>query len=164
MAEAKMITFPEGTVIIRERQLNPEMYKIIRGHAEVYVKYGTKQETLISIIGPQACFGEFGMLLGKPEIYTVVAYSDVFVLRIVEGEMGDFVQENHKNIVDIMRNMANTIMTMKFQIELLLEELENGKKPDENTLLKAKKAIQGYGMYRSIQEASDRMKTINKRM
>ncbi|MCR5107528.1 MAG: cyclic nucleotide-binding domain-containing protein [Lachnospiraceae bacterium] len=163
MDDAKMILFPEGKVILSEGQINRDMYKIIKGHAEVYVRYGTEQETLISIIGPQSCFGELGMLLSKPEIYTVVAYSDVLALRITEENIGEFIQKNHRNVVDMMKNMANTIMTMKLQVELLLKELENGKKPDESTLLRTRKAIQGYGMYRSILEASDKIGMINKK-
>ncbi len=159
MAEGKMVMFPENSMIIREGEINRDMFKMIQGHAEVYVGYGTQQETLIGIIGKQTCFGEFGLLLHKPSIYTIVAYSDVYVLRITEEDLGDFIRENHKNIIDIMRNMADTMMTMRFQIDQLLKEIEAGKKPDENSLLKARRAMRAYGMYRSIQEAAQELKS-----
>ncbi|MBQ7676891.1 MAG: cyclic nucleotide-binding domain-containing protein [Lachnospiraceae bacterium] len=148
MSDAKMIQYKAETVILREGEICPEMYKIVQGHAEVYVGYGTAQESLIGILGKGSCFGEFGLLLQKPAIYTVIAYSDVCVLRITEGDMGDFVAENHKNIIDIMRNMANTMMTMRLQIDLFIKEIEAGQKPSENTLLNARKAMRAYGMYR----------------
>ncbi len=159
MAEGKMMMFPENSMIIREGEINRDMFKIIQGHAEVYVGYGTKQETLIGIIGKHTCFGEFGLLLRKPSIYTIVAYSDIYVLRITEEDLGDFIRENHKNIIDIMRNMADTMMTMRFQINQLLKEIEAGKKPDENSVLNARKAMRAYGMYRSIQEAAQDLKS-----
>lgn len=152
---AKMVRFPQDTLIIREGETNDDMYKIVSGHAEVYVGYGTKQETVIGIIGPQSCFGEFGLLLHQPSIYTVAAYSDILALNITEKDMMDFVRENQKNVIDIMRNMANTMMTMRYHIDLLIREIEEGKKPDPATLQKARKALRGYGMYRSIQEAAD---------
>ena len=40
---AKMIKYPEETIIIREGELNSDMFKIISGHAEVYVGFGSKQ-------------------------------------------------------------------------------------------------------------------------
>ncbi len=153
MTEAKIKKYPAESVIIREGELNTDMYKIVKGHAEVYVGYGTKNETLIGIIGEKACFGEFGLLLQKPSIYTVIAYSDLYVMRITEENIGDFIVENHSSILGIMRNMANTMMTMRFQIDLLLKEIEAGNRPDENTVMNARKAMRGYGMYRSIQEA-----------
>lgn len=153
--KAKMVKFPEGTIIIREDEVSEDMYKIVSGHAEVYVGYGTKQETLISIIGPQSCFGEFGPLLHKPSIYTIAAYSDILALRITEADLMDFVRENHKNVIDFMRNMTDTMLTMRYHINLLIKEMEEGKKPDPEVLQKAKRAMRGYGMYRSIQEAVD---------
>ena len=152
---AKMIKYPEETIIIREGELNSDMFKIISGHAEVYVGFGSKQETLIRIIGPQCCFGELGMLLDKPSEYTVRAYSDILSLRICRDDLYDFVSENQKNVIDIMRNMASTMMTMRYHIDLLIKEIESGHKPDPHILQKARKAMKGYGMYRSIQEASD---------
>ena len=150
-----MVKYPQETIIIREGEINADMFKIISGHAEVYVGFGTTQETLIKIIGPQSCFGELGMLLGKPSIYTVRAYSDILVFKICKEDMYDFVSENQKNVIDIMRNMASTMMTMRYHIDLLIKEIEAGNKPDPNMLQKARKAMKAYGMYRSLQEASD---------
>ena len=142
MADAgKMIKVPEGTKILSEGELNLDMYKIVSGHAEVYMGYGTDNETLIGIIGPQACFGEFGMLLEKPAIYTVIAYSEVLLMRITKGEMGDFVQQNHKSIIDIMENMAHTMLKMRTQIDLLINDLNEGKKLDERQMHDIRKVL-----------------------
>ncbi len=134
MAEAKIKRFPQESVILKEGELNTDMYKILKGHAELYVGYGTPVESLLGILGPGSCFGEFGLLLKKPSIYTVIAYDDVAALRISEGEMGDFVRENHAYIIEIMRQMAGNMMSMRLQIELLLKELEAGKTPDREDL------------------------------
>lgn len=134
MGDAKLIQFPRGTVILSEGEVNLDMYKILSGHAELYVDYGKPTESLLGIIGPQSCFGEFGLLLKKPAIYTVVAYDDILARRIIEGEIGDFVRENHKNILDIMRNMANSMMRMRKQIDLLITDLENTGGQSENVM------------------------------
>lgn len=163
MAEAKVIHFSGDSVILREGETDHNMYKIVQGNVEVYAGYQTPQEVLIGILRKGSCFGEFGLLLGKPSIYTVVAYTDVYLLRVSEEDLGGFIIENRKNIIDIMRNMANTMMTMRLQIDLLLKEIEENHKPDEALLLDARKAMRGYGMYRTMQEAVDKLSEYNKK-
>lgn len=140
----RIFSVPAGTIILSEGEVNLDMYKILQGHAELYIGYGTPKETLIGIIGPQACFGEFGLLLQKPALYTVVAYSELHLIRVSEGEMGDFVQTNHRSIIAIMRNMANTMLVMRKQIDMLLNDLEHGKKPDEETKHQLEKTVSTY--------------------
>ena len=155
MSEAKLIHFEPDTVIIKEGDNEPHLFKIVKGYAEVYVGYSTNNPTLIGIIKPGSCFGEFGMLLKESSIYTVKAYSDLYCMRIGEDDFGDFILKNYNNVYTIMRNMARTMMTMRFQIALLLKEIENGKKPDDDMINDARKAMNGYGMYRTIEEAED---------
>ncbi|MCR4590260.1 MAG: cyclic nucleotide-binding domain-containing protein [Lachnospiraceae bacterium] len=158
MADSKIVQFPEGAIILREGDDNSCIYKIIKGFAEVYVGYGTEQESLIGIIGKQACFGEFGLLLHEPAVYTVIAYSELYALKIGENDISEFIMDNHNNVLDIMRNMANTMMVMRTEIKMLIEEIESGKKPDKETVDNARKAMRACGMYRSIQEAAAAIK------
>ena len=134
MASSKMQTFSRESVILREGEVSEVMYKVIKGHVELYVGYGTEKETLLGIIGEQSWFGEFGLLLRKPAIYTVIAYDDILVLKITEDVLGDFIRDNHKSVIDIMRNMANGMLTMRYQIDLLLEELDHGNKVSDEVL------------------------------
>ena len=118
-----IVTFPAESMILKEGEVSLDMYKIIQGKAEMYVGYGTDREVLIGIIGPGACFGELGLLMHAPAIYTIIAYTDVYCLRVTEGKIGDFIQENHSSILQIMKNMANNMIIMQRQILELGEEL-----------------------------------------
>ena len=144
--DSRLMVFPEGSVILSEGENNLDMYKILKGHAELYTGYGTDKEVLLGIIGPQSCFGEFGLLLKAPAIYTVVAYSDIYAMRITEGDMGDFVRENHKNIIDIMRNMSRMMMVMQQQIEMLTEEIMQNGKTDETLVKQMRSNLRGYAV------------------
>ena len=53
-------------MILKEGEINLDIYKILLGHAEMYTGYGTDNEILIGMIGLGTCFGEFGILTGKP--------------------------------------------------------------------------------------------------
>ncbi len=41
MPVSKMVKFPQDAVILKEGEESREMYKIIKGHAEIYTGYGT---------------------------------------------------------------------------------------------------------------------------
>ncbi|MCR4754580.1 MAG: Crp/Fnr family transcriptional regulator [Lachnospiraceae bacterium] len=141
-----IITFPADSLILKEGEVNLDMYKILKGNVELYTGYGTDKESLIGIIGPGAVFGEFGLLLEKPAIYTVIAYSDVYALRVTEGRIGDFIKENHSSVIQIMKNMANTMSIMQRQIMDLSEEVAAlSKRADAK--VEAKDLIREYSVY-----------------
>ena len=151
MQEPRIVKFTQDSVIMREGEVNPDMYKIIKGNAELYTGYQTPTESLLGIIGEQACFGEIGLLLEKPSPYTVIAYSDVYAMRITGDEIIDFITMNPRNIIDIMKNMAGSMMSMRLQIELLLKDLQSAKGV-ENIDLKEKqrdvrRAMREYALY-----------------
>lgn len=147
MNDAKIIKFSRDSIIIREGEANPDMYKIVQGNVELYTGYGTDKELLLGIIGPQSCFGEFGMLLQVPSIYTAIAYSDVYAMKVTAGDMGDFVRENHKNIIDIMKNMAHTMMIMQKQINLMSGELIKGGNVNPEFIKQTQRNLRGYAVY-----------------
>lgn len=159
MAGIQMVKYSEGDIILKEDEINEYLFKIINGHAEVYVGYGTDHETLIKVLGEQSCFGELGMLLHKPSIYTIVAFSDMLVMKITEESFEEFIKTNHQAVINMLRNTTETLLTFKLHIDLLLKELDSGQKPSESTLKSVKNLIKGYGIYKSIDEAmSDLMK------
>ena len=121
----KIYEVPEGTTILSEGETNLDMYKIVSGHVEMYTGYGTDNEILIGMLGPGTCFGEFGLLTGRPAIYTIITYSKTKILRVTEALMGDFIKENPESIMQIMKNMANNMMKMQHQITQLSTELSD---------------------------------------
>ncbi len=138
---------PAGTVILSEGEINLDMYKLMSGHVEMYTGYGTDTETLIGMLGPGACFGEFGLLTGKPAIYTIITYDAVKVLRVTEEMMSEFMIENQDSVMQIMRNMANNMLRMQHQISQLCEELaENNTEVHVNVNNFTKENVRSYAM------------------
>jgi CRP-like cAMP-binding protein len=154
MQEPRIVKFPQDSVILREGEVNANMFKIIKGNAEMYTDYQTPTESILGIIGEQACFGEIGLLLGKPSPYTVIAYSDVFAMRITGDELMDFVAKNQRNIIEIMRNMAGGMMSMRLQIDLLLKDLQSAKSVQYIDLKErqreARRAMREYAIYSGL--------------
>lgn len=126
MEKSPMKKIKADTVILREGESHHEMYKILSGKVALYLHYGQENEYLVGILSEQGCFGEICVLSDEPSIYTVVAYDDVLLLCITQDNFYDFIQNNPRNAIDIMKNMSHDLNIMKFNIKLLMEELKNG--------------------------------------
>ena len=143
---------PQGMTILKEGEINLDMYKILKGHVEMYTGFGTENEVLLGLLGPGTCFGEFGILTKKPAIYTIIAYSNLKILRVTEELMMDFMKANPENVLQIMKNMANNMMRMQHQIGQLtteIAELSNDLNNFENykTSDMIKNMLRSYAIY-----------------
>ena len=123
MENAAMMKFHADDIIMKESGTYEEMYKIISGSVAVYIRYGEKEEHLIGIYSKSKCFGETNVLSDQPNIYTVVAYDDVLLMRITRDSLEEFIRNNPRNAIDIMQNMVHTNMLMQKNINLLLDDL-----------------------------------------
>ena len=123
MDKQRMRTFCADEIIVREGEVCDALYKILSGSVAVYVRYGEKDEHLIGIYSRGRCFGEMSVLAEQPSACTVVAYDDVLLMRITKDFMEDFIRNNPRNAVDIMKNMGHTITVMQKNIDLLLDDL-----------------------------------------
>ena len=119
----KMQRFKAGDIIMREGGTYDEMYKVVSGSVEVYIRYGERDEHLIGIYSKSKCFGEMSVLSDQAAIYTVVAFDDVLLMRITKDYLEEFIRNNPKNAIDIMKNMVHTTVVMQKNIGLLLDDL-----------------------------------------
>lgn len=115
--------FVEDEILIHEGEVKPEMYKIISGYAAIYLNYGKENEYLLGILSEQQCFGELGLLCKEPSIYTVVAVDDVLVMCIQRNNFDEFIEKNPNNAVNIIKGMARSMVTLRGNIDMLVDEL-----------------------------------------
>ena len=120
---AKFVKIPADTIILREGEKNDDMYKIISGRAICNINNGMDDEYMIGSLSEGKTFGEYSILTDNPGIYTVTSYSDMLLLRISRSDFEDFIQMNAANSVNIMRNMAAMLNTMRVNINMLNDEL-----------------------------------------
>ncbi len=122
-----LMKIPEGTVIIREGEVNMDMYKIIGGNAEVYTGYGTDKEAILGILSKDDYFGEMGLLTQKPAIYTVVAFNDMAVMRITLADIDEYIKSNHHDTFVIMKKMAESMYNMKYSMDMFVKDVAEGR-------------------------------------
>ena len=113
-----MKKFSEDEVIIREGETYEEMYKIVSGRAALYLQYGTENEYLIGVLSDGKWFGEVSVLTGKPSPYSVVAISDIMVMRIGADRFESFISQNPRNTAEIMKNKANKELAESIRMKL----------------------------------------------
>ncbi len=135
-----LMKIPEGTILLKENEVNKDMYKIVQGCVEVYSGYGTDREAILGIMSKGAYFGEIGLLARKPSVYTVIAYSDILVQQITMSEIDDYILHNHHDVLTIMQHMAESFYNMKYSMEMVLDDME--KREQNNT-----NGMKGYKEY-----------------
>lgn len=144
MAETRVKLWHDGEEIIHEGTVNDEMYKIISGQVILYFRYGKPDEYLVGILSERRCFGEVGVLCGKPAIFTAVALGDVYVMQINREEFDGFLQNNYQNVLDIMKGMADKLTTMKCNVDILNYEVQKNYQDKE---IKTKAAVTRLNRY-----------------
>ena len=121
-ARAKIQKFSADEVILREGETNEAVYKIIAGSAVCWFKYGTDDEYVLVSLSDGECFGEYSVLTGNPSIYTVVAFSDMVVMKITQDDLISFTEANAKNAIEIMSNMARMMSVLAMNIDMIRSE------------------------------------------
>ena len=143
-SKSSILALPSEKVVLREGEESNVMYKILSGNAEVYLGYGTENESLLGLLGKGSCFGEFGLLLHEKSPYTVIAYSDLVLYKVTEDKVGEFIRENHVNILNMMRSMAKTMLLMQSHITQLTQELDQRNKVNDRIINRNKDMLKRY--------------------
>ena len=68
MENARMQKFQAGDIIMREGGTYDEMYKVVSGSVEVYIRSGERDEHLIGIYSKSKCFCEISVLSDQAAI------------------------------------------------------------------------------------------------
>ncbi len=78
-------------------------------------------------------------------------------MKFTEKNIGEFIKDNRKNVLDMMTNMANTIMVMRLQMDLMQDELEEkqssikAQKEMEHNRYNAKYIMRQYALQQAFQ-------------
>ncbi len=139
-------TFHADEIIMQEGQVYHEMYKVLSGSVEVYMRYGEADEHLIGMYSKSRCFGEMNVLSEQPSSYTVVAYDEVLVMRITRDSLEDFIRNNPKNAIEIMQNMTHTYTVMQKNISLLLDDIYEKHDTNKRRTEEIKQKIMQYSL------------------
>lgn len=132
---AKVCTYPEQTVLIRQGDIGSTLYVVVEGRVAVTQKLEDGQERLLGIRGPREFFGELSLLDETPRMASCVTLTETVVLEVTE-ETFDHVLETSpavayaimRHVVDLLRNndriSIKGLMAKNKQLQEAYEELK----------------------------------------
>ena len=125
IVQTKFIRAAADSVIVREGDEATDLYKIVSGKAVCYLQYGTDNEYLLGSLKEGASFGEYSILTGKPALYTVVAFTDMLLLRVNKDEFYKFIETNPINAIEIIKAQTQMLERLKFNVYMFNDELHS---------------------------------------
>ncbi|BCE03357.1 Crp/Fnr family transcriptional regulator [Marinicellulosiphila megalodicopiae] len=109
---AGYLTFNKGDEIITEGDLATEVYTIIKGSAEVYVK-----DTKVGAVLQDEIFGAMAVFTGERRTASVIACEDdTSVLVVPKEDFIHLVQAHPKTTITLIENMARQIKSLNEQV------------------------------------------------
>lgn len=138
----------ENEIIIKEKEKNDKLYKILSGSFACYMNYGTDSEFLIGVLSKGKCFGEIGFLAEEPSPYTYIANEDSLVLDIAKKDFQSFVSNNPKNAIDIMMSMSKQVNLLQRHLTMVLSELDGDAEKKKALTESLKEKIKMYQSFR----------------
>ena len=112
---AKEKRIPPAQIVIQEGESGDSMFIIKEGEVEISMSItlplsgGEKQKALVRL-GPGANFGEMAFIFGHEQrSATVSAKTEVLLYEIKSGNFDRFLEEDPKDGVSILRNIAKIV-------------------------------------------------------
>jgi CRP-like cAMP-binding protein/Fe-S-cluster-containing hydrogenase component 2 len=89
---SKLLSLPQGTVILREGEFGRDIYLILQGKIELSIKNADGQPMPISILQRGEYMGEQSMLTGQPRSFTACTQKFALVLQVPEQIMQHLIE------------------------------------------------------------------------
>ena len=122
-------TFNKDAVIFLQGDLAYGMYDILSGSVGIYVAYGTKNETQLTVLRAGDFLGEMGLIENYPRSATAVALEDGTELReIGDREFADYFKGQPERLLAIMRQLSQRLRDRTADYEAASRILEEMKK------------------------------------
>ena len=110
--EGKMpleIAFKKGEIIYSEGEFEMSMFRIIRGSVSIVANYGSDREMFLTSEREGEYFGHYELIEAIPRTATVLADSDVVLLKIMGDEFGSYFAEHNEDVMKILIQMSGRL-------------------------------------------------------
>ncbi len=117
----KLVKFKKGEIIIKEGDISDAMYIIKSGYVEVFIeKEGMKK--VLAELSEGEFFGEIAVLTGQKRTASVLAKTDVELMKLTKKDIDEVIQYNPK-LLDILRNFVQKRSSDTFQKLMELKKI-----------------------------------------
>jgi CRP-like cAMP-binding protein len=105
----------KGEVLCTQDEDSDSVYIVLEGEVEI-LREGTGTRTLLARLGPGSLLGEIGVLCNRTRTATVVAATQVTVLRIEKDVFIEFVHELPQLSIAIIQELSRRLDSMNRQL------------------------------------------------
>lgn len=99
--------FAKGVTVFRENDPGDAMFAVLEGHLEILKADPSGAPRQLAKVGDGGMLGEMSLLLGgSPRSATVVALSDVRLLKIPAGRFGRLLRGDNIAALKVVQNLA----------------------------------------------------------
>lgn len=107
------INYHKGSIILQENDsLTKGLFILLKGSANVYKNYGQENEQELDMLAPGDFFGEQALLLDVPQPATIIAITDVVVLKIEQNGLRNFISAMPGAALVIMQSFLARISAL----------------------------------------------------
>lgn len=131
ISHSQIQSYPSGTVLCREDEIENTFYTILEGEVEVAKSINKSESRLLQTLRPGDFFGEMGIIHNAPRAATVTAKTDVVVLEL-----------DRDSFDSVLKRSSSIALAMVHEISNRLRE--NDEMAIEDLRLRARELAQAY--------------------
>ena len=110
-ANPEIRSFTVGELIIREGDSATEVYTMLEGHADVYVK-----DVKVGEILRDEIFGAIGALTGTKRTASVLATEGCLVLALPKSKFGELIKSRPATVEKLIEDFSRTIVSLNDKV------------------------------------------------
>ena len=131
ISHSQVHSYPTGTVLCREDQIEKIFYMILEGEVEVTKSINQSEARLLQTLAPGDFFGEMALIHNAPRAATVTAKTDLVVLEL-----------DKESFDKVLKRSSSVALAMVHEISNRLRE--NDEMAIEDIRLRARELAQAY--------------------
>lgn len=105
---SQRLAFRPGDILFRQGDESNSAYVILSGEADVVLETATGPLT-VSHVGSHSVVGEMGVITGAPRSATVIARTEIAVLRLQKDHFLSLLEEFSQLALAVMRDLAHRL-------------------------------------------------------
>ena len=121
----RTVSFAPHEVLAREGASDNRLYVLSSGTLGVIKHLGTRDETLITTLGPGDFAHELGFLDGAERFASLVATSEARVLLVAREALESLIEAHPRIVYDVMRAIALNVHRTQTRLSMQAAELTN---------------------------------------
>lgn len=136
-------SFSPGTAIFSQGEKGDSFYIVQSGAVQVVLESAGGRSEVISVLGPQDCFGEMALLSGEPRSATIIAVKDTTVWRLSREDWDELIEKHPTWLLHFCATLSKRLTRAEQQYSkgrdaftTLAEEFYGSRPPEEQKFLR----------------------------